>query len=95
MIKELKLQDLLEQSKLIIDNKAAINMLKNVEKGKITKDKKHVEIRRKFMKHHIGKTVSPIYVRSKNQLGDIFTKALRKDPFLYLREKLLKEECWI
>lgn len=93
VIKELKLQDLSEPSELIIDNKAAISMLENVEEGKITKSKKHVEIRRKFVKYHVGKTVSPIYVKSKDQLADIFTKPLSKGPFLYLREKLLKEEC--
>lgn len=46
MIKELILKDLTEQSDLIIANKAAIQIPKNEELGKVTKGKKHIE--RKF-----------------------------------------------
>lgn len=95
IIEELNLQDVSEPSKLIIDNKASIHMLENVEEGKITKGKKHIEIKRKFINQHVGKTVNPIYVKSKDQIADIFTKPLSKGPFMYLRRKLLKEECWI
>ena len=90
VIKELKLQDLSNPTDLFIDNKALINMLENVNEGKITKGKKHIEIKRKFINQHVGKTVNPIYVKSKDQLADIFTKPLSKGPFLYLRGKLLK-----
>lgn len=95
VIKELKLQDLTEPCNLIMGNQASIRMLENVEEGKITKSKKHVEIKRKFINQHVGKTVKPINIKSKDQVADIFTKPLSKGPFLYLRGKLLKEECWI
>lgn len=69
-------------SDLIIDNKAAINMLENVEEGK-----KHIEIKKKFINEHVGKTVSPVYVKSKDQIADIFTKPLSKDPFFVFTRK--------
>ena len=94
IINELKMEHLIKPTDLFIDNKASIHMLENVEEGKITKSKKHIEIKRKFINQHIGKTVNPVYIKSKDQLADIFTKPLSKGPFLYLREKLLKEECW-
>lgn len=94
MIEELNLQKLSEPSSLIMDNKASICMLKNAEEGKINKSMRHVEIKRKFVSKHVGKTVVPVYVNSKEQVADIFTKPLTKGPFLRLREKLLKEEYW-
>ena len=83
VIKELKMQDLSNPTDLFIDNKASINMFENVNEGKITKGKKHIEIKRKFINQHVGKTVNPIYVKSKDQLAEIFTKPLRKGLFLY------------
>jgi hypothetical protein len=32
-------------------------MLKGSKEGKISKGKKHIEISKKFIQHHIGKTV--------------------------------------
>lgn len=90
----MKIQDLTKPTDLFIDNKASIHMLENVEEGKITKGKKHIEIKKKLINQHIGKTVNPIYIKSKYQLADIFTKPLSKGPILHLRGKLLKEECW-
>ena len=94
VIKELNLQELCEPSSLIVDNKASICMLRNAEEGKINKSMRHVEIKRKFVSKHVSKTVIPVYVNSKEQVADIFTKPLTKGLFLHLREKLLKEECW-
>lgn len=95
IIGELKLQDVSSPTDLLIDNQAALHMLENADEGKITKGKKHIEIKRKFISQHIGVTVNPVYIRSKDQVADIFTKPLSKGPFLYLRRKLLKEECWV
>jgi len=94
IMKELKIQAVNKPSKLFIDNKASMKMLENVDEGKITKGKKHIEIKRQFIQDHVGRTVDPDYVKSKDQLADIFTKPLSKGRFIYLRTKLLKEECW-
>lgn len=94
IMKELGVMDKNDLSEINIDNKACINMLENADEGKITKGKKHIEIKRKFIQSHIGKTIVPKYVKSKDQIADVFTKPLSKGRFVYLRKKLLKEECW-
>ena len=94
MILELGMAALNEPTDLLIDNKAAIHILDNAEEGRLTKGKKHIEIRRKFINQHVSKTVHLVYVNTKEQIADIFTKALSKGPFEKLRKKLLKEECW-
>ena len=95
VIKELKLQNVSKPTNIFIDNKASIHMLDNTEEGKVTKGKKHIEIKRKFINEHVNNTVSPVYIKSKEQIADVFTKPLSKGPFLYLKKKLLKEECWV
>ena len=62
MILELGMAALNEPTDLLIDNKAAIHMLDNAEEGKLTKGKKHIEIRRKFINQHVGKTVHLGYI---------------------------------
>ena len=93
MILELGMGTLNEPTDLLIDNKAAIHMLDNAEEGKLTKGKKHIEILRKYINQHVGKTVHLIYLNTKEQIADIFTKALSEGLFEKLRKKLLKEEC--
>ena len=44
-------------------------MLDNAEEGKLTKGKKNIKIRRKFINQHVDKNVHLVYV-------NIFTKAL-------------------
>lgn len=78
---------------LFVDNKSAIHMLQNSHDGKTNKGKKHVEISRKFVKEHVGKTVTLKHVRSDCQLADIFTKPLCKSNFKNIRCKIIKEEC--
>ena len=94
MILELGMTDLTKPTDLFVDNKPTIHMLENAEEGKLTKGKKHIEIRRKFNNQHVGKTVHIVYINTKEQIADIFTKALSKGSFEKLRRKLLKEECW-
>lgn len=92
-MKELKVKDAMEPSDFLIDNQTCINMLENTDEGKVTRGKKHIEIKRKFIHSHVGKTIVPKYVKSKEQLADILTKPLSKGQFAYLHAKLLKEEC--
>lgn len=78
---------------LYVDNKSAIHMLENTHEGKTNKSKKHIEISRKHIKQHVDKTVTLKHVESKNQIADMLTKPLGRNIFLYLRCKLIKEEC--
>ena len=94
MITELGMQQMTKPTDLFVDNKAAIHMMENAEEGKVTRGKKHIEIRRKFINHHVGKTVRLVYLNTREQVADIFTKALNKKFFEKLRQELLKEECW-
>ncbi|XRB14189.1 RNA-dependent DNA polymerase [Pseudoscourfieldia marina] len=51
---------------------------------------KHIEIRREFIKFHIGhETVKIERVSTKDQLGDILTKPLRQDIHNYLVQMIL------
>lgn len=94
LAKELKQLDTSQPTSHYIDNQSAIHMLNNTHEGKITKGKKHIEISRKFIQQHIGSTVTPVHVRSKDQLADILTKPLVRKHFEYLRSRIIKEECW-
>lgn len=82
-----------EPTTLYVDNQSAIHMLKNTHEGKITKGKKHIEISRKFVQEHIGKTVNLKHVKSSEQLADVLTKPLTWKIFQELRNKIIKEEC--
>lgn len=81
-----------EPTTLCVDNRSAIHMLQNVCDGKVTKGKKHVEISRKFIQEHIGKTINLKHVKSCDQLADILTKPLSRKTFQELKLKIIKEE---
>jgi len=68
-------------------------MLQNTYEGKITKGKKHIDIPRKFIQEHIGKTVKLSHVKNSDQLADILTKPLSRKTFEQLRSKIIKEKC--
>ena len=91
--KELGLANMDQPIMLKIDNQSAIHMLQSAYDGKITKGKKHIEIARKFIQEHIGKTVKLNHVNSTEQLADILTKPLTRNIFIRLRSKIIKEEC--
>lgn len=91
--KELEILKSDQPTTLCIDNQSAIHMLKNTHEGKITKGKKHIDIPRKFIQQHVGKTVELQHVKSSDQLADILTKALTRKTFEELRSKIIKEEC--
>lgn len=71
---------------LNIDNQSAICLIKNVDYHKRCK---HIDIRYNFIKEkYLEKQIDLKYVCTKEQYADIFTKALSKDQFQYLRSKL-------
>ena len=53
-MQELKMRNLTETTAVFIDNQATINMLLNVDNGKVTKSKNHAEIKREFINQHAG-----------------------------------------
>jgi len=70
----------------------SIHILQNTHKGKITKGKKHIDISRKFIQEHVGKTIKIKHVKSSDQMADIMTKSLTLKVFEQLRIKIIKEE---
>ncbi|KMQ86839.1 copia protein [Lasius niger] len=73
-----------------VDNQGAIKLIKNPEYHKRTK---HIEVRYHFIreKHEDGQ-IEIVYVPSSDQLADILTKALSKEPFIRLRDQLQIED---
>jgi len=90
---ELNFIDVSQPTTLCIDNQSALHMLQNTHEGKITKGKKHIDIPRKFIQEHLGKTVKIKHVKSSDQLADIMTKPLTRKVFEQLRIKIIKKEC--
>lgn len=71
---------------LNIDNQSAICLIKNVDYHKRCK---HIDIRYNFIKEKYSeKQIDLKYVNTKEQYADIFTKALPKEQFQYLRNKI-------
>lgn len=66
-------------------------MLQNTYEGKITKGTKHIEIQRKFIQEHMGRTVNLTHTRGSDQLADILTKLLNRKLFEEIRCKIIKE----
>ncbi|KAI5332825.1 hypothetical protein L3X38_022954 [Prunus dulcis] len=76
-----------EATPLHCDNISAIAITRNPVFHK--KKTKHIDRRYHFIKDALQEgTVDLIYCPTNEQLADIFTKALAKDRFCYLREKL-------
>jgi hypothetical protein len=78
----------LQYSKVPIkcDNTSAIMMSKNPGDHARTK---HIEIRHEFLKDHIARGhIKLLYIDTKNQIADIFTKSLDTNQFTTLRFKL-------
>lgn len=71
---------------LFVDNISAIKLIKNPE---IHQRSKHIDVKYHFIRDSFEKgEIDVKYVRSEEQVADIFTKALAKPRFIYLREKL-------
>ena len=63
--------------KIYVDNVSAINLAK------------HINIRYHFLRDQVGKNVIKLgYCRSEDQIADIFTKPLKIDAFIKLRDML-------
>jgi len=71
---------------LYCDNTSAINLTKNPIQHSKTK---HIEIRHHFIRDHVQKGDCEIkFVKTENQLADLFTKPLARDRFNKLRTEL-------
>jgi len=76
----------LEKVPLYCDNASAINLTKNPIQHSKTK---HIEIRHHFIRDHTQKDgIEIMFVKTKNQLVDLFTKPLAHDRFSKLRTEL-------
>ena len=65
------------------DNTSAINVSKNPVHHSRTK---HIDVRHHFLRDHVEKgNVFLTHVRSEEQVADIFTKGLAREPFQRLR----------
>ena len=71
---------------ILCDNTSAINISKNPVQHSRTK---HISIRYFFLKDKVTEgAIKMEFVPTTEQIADIFTKALPKDQFVSLREKL-------
>lgn len=71
---------------LFVDNQSAIKLAENAE---FHKRSKHIDVRFHFVRDLVKRQDIEIkFVKSKDQLADIFTKPLSKQQFCYLRECL-------
>ena len=79
-------EELIEPTPLMCDNTSAIAMSKNPV---FHQRSKHIKRKFHFIRDAIQEgTIDLQYCKSEEQLADIFTKALAKDRFCALRDKL-------
>ncbi|GJZ47411.1 copia protein [Tanacetum coccineum] len=76
----------LDDIPIMCDNKGAIDLSKNLVQHSRTK---HIEIRHHFLRDNVQKgNISIEKVSSKDNIADILTKPLKREPFNYLRKGL-------
>ena len=79
-------EDIIEQITLYYDNTSAINISKNPMMHTKTKN---IAIKYHYVRELVqDEEVKMKYINTKEQVADIFTKALPKDAHEYLRGKL-------
>ena len=72
--------------KIYVDNVSAINLAKNPV---FHQRSKHIDIRYHFLRDQVGKNMIKLeYYRSEDQIADIFTKSLKINVFIKLRDML-------
>jgi len=72
--------------KICVDNISVINLAKNLI---FHQRSKHIDIRYHFLRDQVGKNMIKLeYCRSKDQIANIFTKPLKIDAFIKLRDLL-------
>ena len=72
--------------KLLVDNQSTITLSKNPVHHNRTK---HIDTRYHFVRQCVEeKKIEVEFVRSEDQLADIFTKALGKAKFLEMRDRI-------
>ncbi|XP_070007243.1 secreted RxLR effector protein 161-like [Nicotiana sylvestris] len=77
---------LTESMPLLCDNTSALNMAKNLVQHKRTK---HIDVRHHFLRDHMEKGLICLkFCSTKDQIVDIFTKALSREQFERNRVKL-------
>nr|KYP51619.1 Copia protein [Cajanus cajan] len=71
---------------VLCDNTTATNISKNPILHSRTK---HIEIKHHFVRDHVQKgTFDLVYVKTEEQLADIFTKPLQEDRYIWVRDRL-------
>ncbi|GJW57541.1 copia protein [Tanacetum coccineum] len=80
----------LDDIPIMCDNKGAIDLSKNPVQHSRTK---HIEIRHHFLRDNVQKgNISIEKVSSKDNIADILTKPLKREPFNYLRLGSMNDE---
>jgi len=76
----------LDIPKIYVDNVSAINLAENPI---FHQRSKHIDIRYHFLRDQIGKNMIKLeYDKSEDQIADIFTKPLKINAFIKLRDML-------
>nr|KYP74060.1 Copia protein [Cajanus cajan] len=71
---------------VLYDNTVVISISKNLVLHSRTK---HIEIKHHFIRDHVQKgTFDLVYVKTEEQLADIFTKPLLEDRYIWLRDRI-------
>ena len=68
-------------TRIFVDNKSAISLVKNSVHHERSK---HIDTRFHFIREHIKKGDVELVVKTHEQIADIFTKPLKIDVFCYL-----------
>ena len=85
MLKEIKFEQS-EATQICIDNKSTIALGKNPVYHQRSK---HIDIRLHSIREHVkNKDVELVYVKTKDQVADIFTKPLKFEDFIKMRNLL-------
>ena len=79
-------EEIIESVTIYYDNTSTINISKNLVMHAKTK---HISIKYHYLREQVQENKMRLeYVKSKEQITNVFTKSLPKDDFEYLRGKL-------